>query len=174
MPFFHADWNETVNSTFDKTHDFKYNERTWPNPAGLAAGEGCECSGRQKISPERMMSTGWYVEGGMGPMAKPHQWIHACYVYDSVSKEYKLYFNGEQIPLDKITMEHPKEKLNGTTKLWRIKIGSPVNKERANLFLGKTTDINMYSRPLSQDDVEQFAGCNLTQGRLFPYITVII
>ena len=52
------------------------------------------------------MNTGWYVEGGMGPMAKPHQWIHACNVYDASTKEYKLFFNGEQIPLEKITRQN--------------------------------------------------------------------
>ena len=43
------------------------------------------------ITTEDMMNTGWYVEGGMGPMAKPHQWIHACNVYDASTKEYKLW-----------------------------------------------------------------------------------
>ena len=66
-------------------------------------------------------------------------------------------------------MEHPKLKLNGTTKLWQIKIGSSVVNEKANLFLGKTTDINMYSRALSLDEVKQYATCNLTQGDLIAW-----
>ena len=169
MPFFSSDWNETINATFQKTHGFGYNERNWPNPTGLAVGEGCDCSSDKKITNEDMMNTGWYVEGGMGPMAKPHQWIHACNVYDASTQEYKLYFNGEQIPLEKTTMEHPRQKLNGTTRLWRIKIGSPVDNEKANLFLGKTTDINMYSRALSEDDVKSYAACNLTQGDLIAW-----
>ena len=171
MPFFHSDWNETINETSEKTPPFVYNERVWPYPSGLAEGDGCNCSIHEhtRITPEAMLNTGWYVPGGMGPMAKPHQWIHACNVYDAQTKEFKLYFNGELIPLSKITMEHPKLKLNGTTKLCQIKIGSSVVNEKANLFLGKTTDINMYSRALSLDEVKQYATCNLTQGDLIAW-----
>ena len=42
MPFFNSKWNETINATSDKAHEFSYYEELWPYPVGLSVGEGCK------------------------------------------------------------------------------------------------------------------------------------
>ena len=119
-----------------------------------------------------MLDTGWYVPGGMGAQARPHQWLHTCFSYSASAAELSIYINGLRLPLAPVTMEQPGGRRAGRARLERLRLGrSP---KETPWLIGRTADIHIYSRAVGEEEASRFAECRLGPGDLLDWATVNI
>ena len=93
------------------------------------------------------------------PVWKPGGWNHVCIIASSTERNYKTVINGDDVY----------EGLDFTADLRKVDknltfMGSMVDKEYESSLFGRMTDINIWNRSFTEEDVMQWTKCEMKEG----------
>ena len=108
-------------------------------------------------------SPDWYVEAQALPF-RHRKWNHICFTYTSVEKVGKLYYNGKKVREDSegnfTNIESGESVLRSSFEIAQEPDIFEGGYDPAQLFNGEISDLNMWSKVISDAEISSLADCS--------------